>query len=97
LLFWQEKESIQALLMTATFEKLEDFKKALKPHIDSVEKKAAILLDSSFVSASQKTILREVEMVKWLRPSLKKFFYSISVDFVTKENMTNEFLKEVSD
>src|SRR5687768_12746442 len=81
--------------MTAPLKKPGNFQELLKSNLGRVSKKEAIILDKSFSPDSEKGILREVEMVRCLRPNLNKFFYSICIDFSQKNNLTHDFLKQV--
>jgi hypothetical protein len=81
--------------MTANLKKPDNFQELLRLNFDWVSKKEAIILDKSFSSHTERGMLKEVDMVRCLRPNLNKFFYSISIDFSRTDNLTDDFLKEV--
>ncbi|WP_276372932.1 relaxase/mobilization nuclease domain-containing protein [Chryseolinea sp. H1M3-3] len=81
--------------MTANLIKGKSFRGALKYNLDKVDKNVAEVLDHSFVKVSEKMILKEVQMVKMLRPNLKKYFYHTSINFPYNENLNNELMKEI--
>jgi hypothetical protein len=81
--------------MTANLIKGKSFRGALKYNLDKVDKNVAEVLDHSFVTVSEKLILKEVQMVKMLRPNLKKYFYHTSINFPYNENLNNELMKQI--
>jgi hypothetical protein len=81
--------------MTANLIKGKSFRGALKYNLDKVDKNVAEVLDHSFVKVSEKLILKEVQMVKMLRPNLKKYFYHTSINFPYNENLNNELMKQI--
>lgn len=93
--FDQQGIFIKYFYMIATLKKPDNFQEVLRHNLDWVSKKEAVILDHSFASLSAKSILREVEMIKCLRPNLNRFFYCISIDFSRQKNLTTDLLKEV--
>src|SRR5688572_26679626 len=81
--------------MTANLIKGKGFQGALKYNLDKVDKNVAEVIDHSFVKVSEKLILKEVQMVKMLRPNLKKYFYHTSINFPYNENLNNELMKQI--
>jgi hypothetical protein len=66
------------------------FRGALRYNLEKVSKGVAEVLDHSFVSVSEKSILKEIQMIKVLRPNLQKYFYHTSINFPPTEDLTNE-------
>ena len=81
--------------MTANMIKGKGFGGALHYNLEKVSKGIAEILDSSFVSVTQKAIMKEMQMVKMLRPNLKKHFYHTSINFPPSENLSSEKMKEI--
>lgn len=81
--------------MTANQIKGKGFKGALRYNLEKVEKGVAEILDHSFASTSEKTILTEIQMVRIQRPNLKKFFYHTSINFPPGENLPNDKMKQI--
>jgi hypothetical protein len=75
--------------MTANMIKGKGFRGALRYNLDKVAKGDAEVLDHTFVDVSEKSILKEVQMVKIMRPNLQKFFYHTSLNFPPKEDLSN--------
>lgn len=71
------------------------FRGALKYNLDKVDKKAAEVLHHNFASLSEKAILKEVQMIKVLRPNLQKFFYHTSINFPYEEKLSNDLMKQI--
>lgn len=82
--------------MTGNQIKGKGFKGALRYNLEKVEKNLAEVLDHSFVEVSEKMILKEIAMVKVLRPNLQKFFYHTSINFPPAENLSNEVMKQIA-
>lgn len=76
--------------MTANMIKGKGFRGALRYNLEKVSKGVAEVLDHNFVTVSEKSILKEVQMIKVLRPNLQKFFYHTSINFPPAEDLTNE-------
>jgi hypothetical protein len=81
--------------MTGNQVKGRSFRGALRYNLEKVAKDKAEVLDHSFVKVSENTIMREVQMVRMLRPDLKKYFYHTSINFPPGENMSNEAMKQI--
>jgi hypothetical protein len=81
--------------MTGNQIKGKGFRGALRYNLEKLEKGMAELLDRSFISISEKTIMKEVQMVRVLRPNLQKYFYHTSINFPPQENLSNETMKQI--
>jgi hypothetical protein len=81
--------------MTANMIKGKGFKGALRYNLEKVDKGMAEVLDHSFVTVSEKSILKEVQMIKVLRPNLQKFFYHTSINFPPSEDLTNATMTQI--
>jgi hypothetical protein len=81
--------------MTGNQIKGKGFRGALRYNLEKLEKGMAELLDRSFVGISEKTIMKEVQMVRVLRPNLQKYFYHTSINFPPQENLSNETMKRI--
>lgn len=81
--------------MTANMIKGKGFKGALRYNLDKVKKNVAEVLDHSFVDISEKSIMKEVLMVKVMRPNLQKFFYHTSINFPPTEDLTNATMTKI--
>ncbi|MEI3799608.1 MULTISPECIES: relaxase/mobilization nuclease domain-containing protein [unclassified Chitinophaga] len=76
--------------MTADQVKGKGFRGALRYNLEKVEKGVAEFLDSNFAELSEKNIMKEVAIIKSLRPNLQKYFYHTSLNFPPEEDMSNE-------
>ncbi|HZY79097.1 MAG TPA: relaxase/mobilization nuclease domain-containing protein [Cyclobacteriaceae bacterium] len=81
--------------MTANIIKGKGFGGALRYNLEKVEKGVAEILDLSFAGDSYKSIMKEMQMVKMLRPNLQKHFYHTSINFPPSENLSNEKMREI--
>lgn len=81
--------------MTANMIKGKGFRGALRYNLEKVAKNVAKVLDHSFVEVSEKSILKEVQMVKVLRPNLQKFFYHTSINFPPTEDLSNATMIQI--
>lgn len=81
--------------MTGNQIKGKGFRGALRYNLEKVEKGVAEILDYSFASISEKTIMKEIQMVRMQRPNLKKFFYHTSINFPPGEDLPNEKMKQI--
>lgn len=81
--------------MTGNQIKGKGFKGALRYNLEKVEKGVAEILDHSFASTVEKTILTEIQMVRIQRPNLKKFFYHTSINFPPGEDLPNDKMKQI--
>lgn len=71
------------------------FRGALRYNMDKVAKGVAEVLDHSFVEVSEKSIMKEVQMVKVMRPNLQKFFYHTSINFPPTEDLSNATMIQI--
>lgn len=81
--------------MTANMIKGKSFRGALRYNLEKVEKGVAEVLSHSFVDVSEKIIMKEIQMVKVLRPNLQKYFYHTSINFPPGEDLSNEKMNEI--
>lgn len=81
--------------MTGNQIKGKGFKGALRYNLEKVEKKVAEVLDHNFVEVSEKRIMKEILMVRALRPNLQKFFYHTSINFPPNENISSDLMKQI--
>lgn len=81
--------------MTGSQVKGRSFRGALKYNLEKVDKGVAEILDHSFAYISEKSIMKEVQMVRGLRPNLQKYFYHTSINFPPNENLSNELMKQI--
>lgn len=81
--------------MTANMIKGKSFRGALRYNLEKVEKGAAEVLSHSFVAVSEKIIMKEIQMIKVLRPNLQKYFYHTSINFPPSEDLSNEKMNEI--
>src|SRR5690606_11459505 len=81
--------------MTGNQIKGKGFRGALRYNLEKVEKGVAEILDHSFASTVEKTILTEIQMVRIQRPNLKKFFYHTSINFPPGEDLPNDNMRQI--
>src|ERR1044071_218344 len=81
--------------MTANMIKGKGFGGALRYNLEKVENGVAEILDRSFADDSYKSIMREMQMVKMIRPNLQKHFYHTSINFPPSENLSDEKMREI--
>ena len=81
--------------MTGNQIKGKGFRGALRYNLEKVEKGIAEVLDHSFVSVSEKSIMKEIQMVRAQRPNLQKYFYHTSINFPPCEDLANEKMKQI--
>ncbi|MEP6738248.1 MAG: relaxase/mobilization nuclease domain-containing protein, partial [Chryseolinea sp.] len=82
--------------MTGIQIKGKGFRGALRYNLDKVEKQMAEVLDHSFARVNEKSILREIQMVRMLRPNLQKFFHHASINFPPNEEISNQAIKQIA-
>lgn len=82
--------------MTANMIKGKGFRGALRYNLEKVEKGVAEVLGHSFVEVSEKMIMKEVQMIRVMRPNLQKYFYHTSINFPPTEDLSNEKMKEIA-
>ncbi|MCD8739705.1 relaxase/mobilization nuclease domain-containing protein [Mucilaginibacter roseus] len=76
--------------MTADQVKGKGFRGALRYNLQKVEHGKAKVLDMTFTSGKEDPIMREVALVRMLRPNLQKYFYHTSLNFPPNENLGDE-------
>jgi hypothetical protein len=76
--------------MTADQVKGKGFSGALRYNLQKVDQGVAKIVDSSFASEKEDTIMQEVALVRMLRPNLQKYFYHTSLNFPPNENLGDE-------
>lgn len=81
--------------MTGNMIKGKGFRGALRYNLEKVDKGVAEVLSHSFVEVSEKTIMKEIQMVRMLRPNLQKYFYHTSINFPPSEDLSNERMNEI--
>jgi hypothetical protein len=81
--------------MTGNQIKGKGFRGALRYNLEKVDKGVAEILDHSFASTSERTIMKEIQMVKVLRPNLQKYFYHTSINFPPGEDLPNDKVKQI--
>ncbi|HEY5746099.1 MAG TPA: relaxase/mobilization nuclease domain-containing protein [Chryseolinea sp.] len=82
--------------MTGNQIKGRGFRGALRYNLAKVEKNMAEVLDHSFASVNEKSIMNEIQMVRVLRPNLQKFFYHTSINFPPHEDVSNDIMKRIA-
>lgn len=81
--------------MTGNQIKGKGFRGALRYNLEKVDKGVAEILDHSFASTSERIIMKEIQMVKMLRPNLQKYFYHTSINFPPGEDLPNKKMKQI--
>src|SRR5688572_18533435 len=81
--------------MTGNMIKGKGFGGALRYNMEKVEKNVAEVLDHSFTEVSVKSIMKEVQMIKVMRPNLQKYFYHTSINFPPSEDLTNVMMTKI--
>ncbi|MDN3551260.1 relaxase/mobilization nuclease domain-containing protein [Mucilaginibacter aquaedulcis] len=76
--------------MTADQVKGKGFRGALRYNLQKVEHGKAKVLDMTFTSGKEDSIMREVALIRMLRPNLQKYFYHTSLNFPPNENLGDE-------
>jgi hypothetical protein len=82
--------------MTADQVKGKGFKGALIYNLEKLEKGLAKVLDTSFAVIKEQAIMKEIALVKMLRPNLAKYFYHTSINFPPKEDLADEKIKKIA-
>jgi hypothetical protein len=82
--------------MTADQVKGKGFKGALRYNLQKVEQGKAKVLDMTFTSGKEDSIMREVALVRMLRPNLQKYFYHTSLNFPPNENLGDEQMNMIA-
>jgi hypothetical protein len=81
--------------MTANLIKGKGFRGALRYNLGKVAKNVAEVLDSTFARSSEEGIMKEVQMIRSLRPRLEKYFYHTSINFPPDENISSDLMKRI--
>lgn len=81
--------------MTGNQIKGKGFRGALRYNLDKVERNVADVLDHSFARVSERSILKEVQLIRALRPNLQKYFYHTSINFPPTEDISNELMTRI--
>ena len=81
--------------MTGNQIKGKGFRGALRYNLDKVERGVAEVLDHSFARVSESSIMKEVQLVRVLRPNLQKYFYHTSINFPPNEDLSNDMMKRI--
>jgi hypothetical protein len=81
--------------MTGNQIKGKGFRGALRYNLDKVDRQVAEVLDHSFASASEKTIMKEIQFVRMMRPNLQKYFYHTSINFPPSEDLSNQMMTQI--
>jgi hypothetical protein len=76
--------------MTADQVKGKGFRGALRYNLQKIDSGVAKILDMTFTSGKEESIMREVALVRMLRPNLQKYFYHTSLNFPPNENLGDE-------
>ncbi|GAB2690515.1 hypothetical protein GCM10027037_11950 [Mucilaginibacter koreensis] len=82
--------------MTADQVKGKGFRGALRYNLQKVEQGKAKVLDMTFTSGKEDSIMREVALVRMLRPNLQKYFYHTSLNFPPNENLGDEQMNMIA-
>jgi len=82
--------------MTANQIKGKGFGGALRYNLDKVNRGAAELIDHTFASSNEHAIMKEIKMIRTLRPNLQKFFYHTSLNFPPSEELPTNTLKQIA-
>ncbi len=81
--------------MTANLIKGKGFRGALRYNLGKVAKNAAEVLDSTFARSTEQGIMKEVQMIRSMRPRLEKYFYHTSINFPPEENISSDLMKRL--
>jgi hypothetical protein len=76
--------------MTADQVKGKGFRGALRYNLQKVDQGVAKILDMTFTSGKEDSIMQEVALVRMLKPNLQKYFYHTSLNFPPNENLGDE-------
>jgi hypothetical protein len=82
--------------MTADQVKGKGFRGALRYNLQKVDQGVAKIVDSTFASEKEDTIMQEVALVRMLRPNLQKYFYHTSLNFPPDENLGDEQMNMIA-
>ncbi|MBD1384605.1 relaxase/mobilization nuclease domain-containing protein [Mucilaginibacter rigui] len=82
--------------MTADQVKGKGFRGALRYNLQKVDQGVAKILNMTFTSGKEGSIMREVALVRMLRPNLQKYFYHTSLNFPPNENLGDEQMNMIA-
>jgi hypothetical protein len=82
--------------MTADLVKGKSFRGALRYNLEKVLTKGAKVLDTNFSSVTENAIMKEIFLVRMLRPGLNKYFYHTSLNFPPAENLSDQKLTAIA-
>jgi len=82
--------------MTADQVKGKGFRGALRYNLQKVDHGVAKILDMTFTSDKEDSIMQEVALVRMLRPNLQKYFYHTSLNFPPNENLGDEQMNVIA-
>jgi hypothetical protein len=82
--------------MTADQVKGKGFRGALRYNLQKVDQGAAKVLDRSFAQLEENAVMKELQLVRMLRPNLAKYFYHTSLNFPPNENLGDEQMKKIA-
>lgn len=82
--------------MTANMIKGKGFRGALRYNLAKVEQGVAQILDHSFLEVSEDVIMKEISLIKALRPNLQRYFYHTSLNFPPKEDLPDDLIRQIA-
>jgi hypothetical protein len=82
--------------MTADLVKGKSFRGALRYNLEKVRTKGAKVLDTNFSSVTENAVMKEIFLVRMLRPGLSKYFYHTSLNFPPDENLSDQKLTAIA-
>ncbi|QHS56813.1 relaxase/mobilization nuclease domain-containing protein [Mucilaginibacter sp. 14171R-50] len=82
--------------MTADQVKGKGFRGALRYNLQKVDQGVAKVMDSSFAILEENAVMKELQLVKMLRPNLAKYFYHTSLNFPPNENLDDEQMNKIA-
>jgi hypothetical protein len=82
--------------MTADQVKGKGFRGALRYNLQKVDQGVAKVLDSSFAQLEENAVMKELQLVRMLRPNLAKYFYHTSLNFPPNENLGDEQMNKIA-
>ncbi|MCJ8212054.1 relaxase/mobilization nuclease domain-containing protein [Mucilaginibacter sp. RS28] len=82
--------------MTADQVKGKGFRGALRYNLQKVDQGVAKVLDSSFAILEENAVMKELQLVRMLRPNLAKYFYHTSLNFPPNENLRDEQMNKIA-
>ncbi len=82
--------------MTADLVKGKSFRGALRYNLEKVRTKGAKILDTNFSSVTENAVMKEIFLVRMLRPGLSKYFYHTSLNFPQEENLSDQKMTAIA-